>query len=97
MIVFWISNHDRKCKPKNNIISQVIMKEIQIGTIFGANSQYAEPRSDRHRFAEDLKTRLTAYNYGKSLQTVKFKPWKLLTDLAFSDESKAVEFEEYLK
>jgi predicted GIY-YIG superfamily endonuclease len=41
--------------------------------------------------------RLKAHNEGKSSHTSKFKPWKLVTYLAFSDESKAVEFEKYLK
>jgi predicted GIY-YIG superfamily endonuclease len=31
------------------------------------------------------------------LHTSKYKPWELITYLAFSDESKAVEFEQYLK
>ena len=45
----------------------------------------------------DLKGRLKAHNEGRSPHTSKYKPWKLITYLAFSDESKAVEFERYLK
>jgi predicted GIY-YIG superfamily endonuclease len=45
----------------------------------------------------NLKNRLNAHNRGQSLHTAKFKPWKLVTYVAFSNESKAVEFEEYLK
>jgi len=41
--------------------------------------------------------RLKAHNKGKSPHTAKFKPWKLVTYLAFSSESKAAEFEQYLK
>ena len=44
----------------------------------------------------NLKNRLNAHNRGQSLHTAKFKPWKLVTYVAFSNESKAVEFEEYL-
>jgi len=45
----------------------------------------------------NLKARLKAHNEGRSPHTSKYKPWKLITYLAFSDESKAVEFEQYLK
>jgi putative endonuclease len=45
----------------------------------------------------DLKNRLTAHNEGRSAHTSKYKPWVLITYLAFSKESKAVEFERYLK
>ncbi|MBW1677004.1 MAG: GIY-YIG nuclease family protein [Deltaproteobacteria bacterium] len=45
----------------------------------------------------NLKNRLNAHNSGQSLHTAKFKPWELVTYVAFSNESKAVAFEEYLK
>ncbi len=45
----------------------------------------------------DLKKRLSVHNAGGSLYTDKFKPWKIVTDIAFTDESKAVAFESYLK
>ena len=45
----------------------------------------------------DLKTRLKAHNQGRSPHRAKHKPWSLITCLAFSDKSKAVEFETYLK
>ena len=45
----------------------------------------------------DLKGRLKAHNEGRSPHTSKFKPWQLVTYLAFSNKSKAVEFEQYLK
>jgi predicted GIY-YIG superfamily endonuclease len=45
----------------------------------------------------DLTGRLKAHNEGRSPHTSKYKPWKLVTYLAFSDESRAVEFERYLK
>jgi putative endonuclease len=45
----------------------------------------------------DLKARLLAHNAGESLHTAKFRPWELVTYLAFSDEQKAVQFERYLK
>ena len=43
----------------------------------------------RRRFAE--------HNNGESTHTNKFRPWKLVTYIAFSDHKKADEFEVYLK
>ncbi len=48
-------------------------------------------------FTEDLKTRFVAHNHGQSPHTAKFKPWKLITYLAFQDKSTALAFEKYLK
>ena len=45
----------------------------------------------------DLKKRLIVHNSGGSVHTSKFKPWKLVTYVGFSDASKALEFERYLK
>lgn len=46
---------------------------------------------------DDLRARLHAHNAGQSPHTAKFKPWRLVTYIAFSDEAKAVAFERYLK
>jgi predicted GIY-YIG superfamily endonuclease len=45
----------------------------------------------------DIKNRIPDHNEGKSSHTAKFKPWKLITYLGFSSESKAIAFEKYLK
>ena len=45
----------------------------------------------------DLKSRFAAHNAGRSPHTGKFRPWRLVTYVAFSDEQKAVDFERYLK
>jgi putative endonuclease len=57
----------------------------------------AEP--DRHYTGstDDLENRLKAHNSGKVPHTSKFKPWRLNTYLAFSDETRAIAFEKYLK
>jgi len=55
------------------------------------------PKKTYIGFTEDLKTRLKSHNHGKSHHTAKHKPWSLITYLAFSEKSKAVEFETYLK
>ena len=45
----------------------------------------------------DVKSRLNAHNEGKSSHTSKFKPWELISYIAFSDTSQAADFELYLK
>jgi putative endonuclease len=45
----------------------------------------------------DLKRRLEAHNSGESSHTAKYRPWHLVTYVAFSNKSKAEEFERYLK
>ena len=53
-----------------------------------------------HRYVgltTDLGRRLEEHNSGKSAHTAKFRPWHLTTYLAFSDQTKAQEFERYLK
>jgi predicted GIY-YIG superfamily endonuclease len=45
----------------------------------------------------DLKARMVDHNAGKSPHTSKFRPWTLVTYLAFSDEAQAAAFERYLK
>jgi len=45
----------------------------------------------------DLDNRLTAHNEGRSPHTANYKPWKLVTYVAFSNEEKALAFEKYLK
>jgi putative endonuclease len=46
---------------------------------------------------DDLRARLAAHNAGNSQHTSKYRPWRLVTYLAFADEPKTVEFERYLK
>jgi putative endonuclease len=47
--------------------------------------------------ADDLRARMKKHNSGGSPHTSKFKPWRLVTYLAFSDPDKAVQFERYMK
>lgn len=48
-------------------------------------------------YTKNLKSRLEIHNSGKSLHTAKYTPWKVEMYLAFEYESKAIEFEKYLK
>jgi putative endonuclease len=57
-------------------------------------------RNSKRRYVgvtTDLKQRLADHNSGKSPHTAQFKPWHLVTYVAFSDKQKAAEFERYLK
>jgi putative endonuclease len=45
----------------------------------------------------DLRRRLEEHNAGRSSHTSKFKPWRLVTYIAFCDRTKAEAFERYLK
>ena len=45
----------------------------------------------------DLKARLADHNSGKSRHTAKYRPWKVVTYVAFGDRGQALGFERYLK
>lgn len=45
----------------------------------------------------DIDKRLAAHNAGQSTHTAKFRPWMLVSYLAFIDEDRAAAFERYLK
>lgn len=57
----------------------------------------AQPNEKYVGFTKDLKKRLKAHNDGRSHHTAKFKPWSLITYIAFEDKLKACQFELYLK
>lgn len=44
-----------------------------------------------------LRERLQQHNYGKGKYSRLYKPWKLITVVAFDSKIKAMRFEEYLK
>ena len=46
---------------------------------------------------DDLRTRLARHNTGDVTHTSKYRPWRLKTYLAFSEERAAFAFEKYLK
>ena len=45
----------------------------------------------------DLRARLAKHNAGEVPHTSKFGPWRIKTYVAFSDEKRAIAFENYLK
>lgn len=46
---------------------------------------------------DDLKSRLSAHNSGGVTHTSKFRPWRVKSYIAFTDEDRAFAFEKYLK
>jgi predicted GIY-YIG superfamily endonuclease len=46
---------------------------------------------------EDLRSRLSEHNAGKSIHTNKFKPWELAAYVALPEKQLAEKFEKYLK
>jgi predicted GIY-YIG superfamily endonuclease len=55
------------------------------------------PNENYVGLTDDLRTRLVVHNNGGSPHTAKFKPWRLVTYVAFSEKAKAVAFERYMK
>ncbi len=55
------------------------------------------PKKTYTGYTINLKERFTDHNNGKSIHTEKYAPWLLETYFAFSEESKAIAFEKYLK
>src|SRR5882757_5635 len=46
---------------------------------------------------DDLRARLAKHNAGEVPHTSKYRPWRIKTYIAFSDEQSAIAFEKYLK
>ena len=57
----------------------------------------AHPEQTYTGLTTDLRNRMREHNSGESVHTRKFMPWQLVTYVAFSDSTKAVAFERYMK
>jgi len=57
----------------------------------------SRPRQIYYGLTDDVQDRLNVHNAGGSRHTAKYKPWRLVTYIAFSDEKRAIDFERYLK
>ena len=55
----------------------------------------ADPDHFYTGIARDLRARLKKHNSGDVSHTSKFKPWRVNTYIAFSDEKRAFEFKKY--
>ena len=56
-----------------------------------------DPRHFYTGRTDDLRQRMIRHNAGNVPHTAKLRPWRIKTYIAFSDSSRAVEFEQYLK
>ncbi len=59
----------------------------------------SEKVTDKHYvgYTTDLRKRIQKHNNGEVPHTSKYLPWKIKTVVAFTDKSKALKFEKYLK
>ena len=57
----------------------------------------ADPAQTYVGYSANLKTRLRVHNAGGSPHTSKFRPWNLVTYIAFTEKQQALDFERYLK
>lgn len=46
---------------------------------------------------DDVDARLSKHNSGAVTHTSKFRPWRIKSYVAFTDEARAIAFERYLK
>ena len=46
---------------------------------------------------DEVEARLRKHNSGAVTHTAKYRPWRIKTYVAFTDEARAVDFERYLK
>jgi predicted GIY-YIG superfamily endonuclease len=46
---------------------------------------------------DNLRSRFSEHNRGRSPHTAKYTPWRLVSYVAFSSERKVIKFERYLK
>jgi putative endonuclease len=56
-----------------------------------------DPHQTYIGYTTNIDERLKAHNSGDSPHTSKYKPWELITYLAFTSEQKALDFEKYIK
>jgi len=57
----------------------------------------ADPERHYVGLTSDVASRLVAHNTGRSPQTVRHVPWRLVVCLGFTNEQGAADFEKYLK
>ena len=48
-------------------------------------------------YTTNIEQRLQDHNTGKSVHTKQYRPWKLITYIAFNSKDTALNFEKYLK
>ena len=56
-----------------------------------------DPQKTYIGYTADLTQRFNDHNAGKSIYTVRFKPWKMASFIAIESQEKAIALEKYLK
>ena len=59
----------------------------------------SEKDSERYYtgITDNIESRLAKHNAGEVKHSSQFRPWRIKTYIAFTDEKRAIEFERYLK
>jgi putative endonuclease len=87
----WCAGHHRILRLRLRCwLSPAVMKYVYILQSFVGEHYYTG-------VTDDLDARLSKHNSGEVTHTSKFKPWRIKTYVAFSDEFRAIAFERYLK
>ncbi len=55
------------------------------------------PKQTYTGYTTNIDQRLDEHNSGKSVHTQKYKPWEMVSYVAFTSKEKALDFERYLK
>jgi putative endonuclease len=71
-------------------LDEIVMKYVYILESLEAEHFYIG-------ITDDLRARLAKHNAGEVPHTSKYRPWRLKSYIAFSDEARAIAFEKYLK
>lgn len=56
-----------------------------------------EPFKTYIGYTTNVEQRLETHNSGGSVHTSKYRPWKIITYVAFESQEKAIDFEKYIK
>ena len=92
----------RPCKP----ISREASEGCRVVALLGEDGPvmkyvYILESHDSEHFyvgvTDDVPARMAKHNAGEVAHTSKYRPWRLKTYVAFSDEKRAFAFEKYLK
>ena len=73
-------------------LAQADLNEIRVHP-----AEYGRRRASLYEDYGRLKARLSMHNSGAVTHTSKYRPWRIKTYIAFSDEDRALAFEKYLK
>jgi predicted GIY-YIG superfamily endonuclease len=76
---------------RNSLLSEVTMHYVYL------LRSDSDPYQTYIGLTDKIDARLKKHNEGGSPHTAKYKPWKLVTYVAFSTRDQAAEFESYLK